>query len=56
MGYLLIYIFICFFLLGTNHAIQDSCMLGIELANVYNDEKTLEEATDAYCKEGIPRG
>ena len=50
---LCIYLFI---LLGANHAIQDSCMLGIELANVYKGEKTLEETIDAYYKESIPRG
>ncbi|KAI9267896.1 hypothetical protein BDA99DRAFT_420775, partial [Phascolomyces articulosus] len=41
---------------GGNHAIQDSCLLGLELISMYKGEKTLQEALDAYYKESLPRG
>ncbi|KAI9252373.1 hypothetical protein BDA99DRAFT_443860 [Phascolomyces articulosus] len=41
---------------GGNHAIEDSSLLGMELAKFYKGEKSLEEAVDIYYKEALPRG
>ncbi|KAI9252339.1 hypothetical protein BDA99DRAFT_520776 [Phascolomyces articulosus] len=41
---------------GANHAIEDSCLLGMKLADVYKGEKSMEEALDTYYKDALPRG
>lgn len=42
--------------IGANHAIMDSLVLGEQLIKLYKDEISLKEALDVYYKEMIPRG